>query len=146
VRAYLGFFGGNAEVEHVVLLASPHLGVPLAPLEAILGKAQPWMAIHELTELDSGSIFPKAHFVSCGAPTSTAGSWTQKLLETEIGTPIVPRLDVMSGSKDILISYDSAHHPQAKSHVVVDGVDHPGILKAPATITRVRDLCGGIFP
>ena len=146
IRSYLAFFGGNAKVEQVVLLSSPHLGVPLAPLEALFGKAQPWMAIHELTELDSGAVFPKAHFTSCGAPSTTAGSWTQKLLEAEIATPIVPRLDVMSGSKDILVSYDAAHHFLAKSHVVLDGVDHPGILKVPQTITRVRDLCGGSYP
>jgi hypothetical protein len=52
----------------------------------------------------------------------------------------------MSGSNDLLISYDSAHHPQAKTHVVVDGVDHPGILKAAPAIARVQELCGGVFP
>lgn len=145
-RSYLAFFGGNAQVEHLVLLASPHLGVPLAPIEAVFGRAQPWMKDHELAELDSGALFPRSRFVSCGAPSSSAGSWTQKLLEAEIGTPIVPDVHVMSGSRDILINYKSAHHHQAKSHVVVQGVDHPGILKAPSTIARVSELCGGTFP
>lgn len=38
----------------------------------------------------------------------------------------------------------AAAYPTAKTHVVVD-TDHSGILKAPETVQRVRDLCGGKF-
>jgi pimeloyl-ACP methyl ester carboxylesterase len=145
-RSYLAFFGGNAVTKHVLLLASPHLGVPVATLEGILGLggAQSWMTAHELTELDSGSVFAKSRFSRCGD--AAKGSWTSKLLEVEQQTPIVPEVHVMSGTRDLLVSYGAAHHPQAITHVVVDGVDHAGLLKAPETIARVEALCGGSYP
>src|SRR5690606_28470836 len=49
-RSYLAFLGGNEKVERVMLLASPHLGVPLAAAGGpFVGES--WMGAHELTEL-----------------------------------------------------------------------------------------------
>lgn len=145
VRSYLAFHGGNAKVARTLLVSSPHAGVGLAGFAALFGIGPDWMPPHEHAELDSGSVLAKARFARCGE--ATKGAWPEKLLELErTTTPIVPDVHVMSGSRDILISYESAHHPAAKSHVVVEGADHAGILKAPETLARVRELCGGAHP
>lgn len=142
-RSYLAFHGGNAKVERALLLSSPHLGVGLVGFAALFGLGPDWMAVHEQAELDSGSLLAKARFTRCGEPDAAKGAWPRKLLDVEsTTTPIVPEVHVMSGSKDILVSYDSAHHPAAKTHVVVDA-DHAGILKAPETLARVEELMGG---
>lgn len=142
-RSYLAFFGGNAKVEHVVLLASPHLGVPFATAGSIfIGKS--WMEAHELTELDQGSFFAKAKFTRCDAATSDADSWPKQLLAAETAIGITPDMHCMSGTKDILVSHDSAHHPKCVDHVDVDGADHAGLLRDPQTSSRVRFLLGGL--
>lgn len=146
VRSFLAFYdGGGTHVKTVMLLSSPHQGIVFAPLEALIGQAQPWMAAHELTELAGGGPFAKSSFMRCGDAAGSYSDWPRRLLDQEVAHPIAPTLHVMSGSNDLLVSYDNADHPQAKSHVVVQGVDHPGILKAPATIQRVDQLCGGVL-
>ncbi len=143
LRSFLDFFGGNAKVERVMFLASPHLGVPFATLGGyFIGKS--WMTAHELTELDQGTFFAKSSFTPCGA--KDGGSWPTQLLAYEAKNPLVPELHCMTGGSDILVSYDSGHHPQCKDHVVVDGVDHTGLLHAPETTNRVRELLGGTYP
>lgn len=141
-RSFLAFQGGNAQTENVLLLSSPHAGLGIVGFAALFGIGPDWMAVHELAELDSGGVLAKAHFLRPGESVDAKGSWTQKLLAVEAATPIAGKVHVMSGKKDLAVSYDAAHHPQALSHVVVD-TDHSGILKAPETIQRVQDLCGG---
>jgi pimeloyl-ACP methyl ester carboxylesterase len=141
-RSFLDFFGGNAQVERVMFLASPHLGVPFATLGSyFIGK--PWMGAHELTELDQGSFFAKSKFALCGADAGDA--WSKQLLAFEAKAPLAPELHCMSGSKDPIVSYESAHHPQCVDHVVVDGVDHTGLLHANETTNAVRALLGGTY-
>ena len=145
VRSYLAFNGGSggSKIERLMLLASPHAGVGVVGFAALFGIGPSWMGVHQLAELDSGSPFAKARFVRCGDGESSKGSWPSKLLDVESAAPIAAEVHVMSGSRDLLIGRDSADHPQAKSHVVVEGADHSGILKAPATIARIREVCGG---
>lgn len=144
-RSFMAFHGGNAKVETLLLAASPHAGIGLVGFAALFGIGPDWMPSLEIAELDSGSALAKVRFLRPGEPDSAKGSWTAKLLDVETKTPIAAAVHVMSGSKDLAVSYDAAHHPAAKTHVVVD-TDHSGILKAPETIQRVRDLCGGSYP
>ncbi len=144
-RSFMAFHGGNAKVETLLLASSPHAGLSLAGLAALFGIGPDWMPSLEIAELDSGSALAKVRFLRQGEPESAKGSWTEKLLDVETKAPIAGAVHVLSGSKDLYVSYDSAHHPAAKTHVVVD-TDHSGILKAPETIQRVRELCGGTYP
>lgn len=141
-RSYLAFLGGNAKVERLLLLSSPHVGVPFATLAAIAtGKS--WMTAHEWTELDRGSFAARSKFSRCGV--IEKNSWPKLLLAAEETRPIQPEVHCMSGSKDILVSYDAAHHPKCLDHVVVPGASHGGILKAIETTQRARELLGGRF-
>ena len=146
VRSYLSYYGGAQRVKRVLLLSSPVAGVPGAGLYALVPFGHPsWMDRHEIAELDGGSPITQVRFIGCGelAP-QQAGAWGQKLLDHELASPPPVQFDVMSGSKDLLISYQVADHPLALSHVVVDA-DHPGILKQAETLQRVEDLLGGVL-
>jgi pimeloyl-ACP methyl ester carboxylesterase len=141
-RSYLAFSGGGAKVERMVLLASPIAGVSLAQLGAIVGLGEPWMAKHEMAELDSGGL-ASIKFVRCG--TTDEGSWPSRLLAHEALMPIAPMFWVLSGQLDFLVSYGSSDHPQQQAHEVVPGADHAGILKADASIAKVKAYLGGTY-
>jgi pimeloyl-ACP methyl ester carboxylesterase len=144
-RSFIAFHGGAPLVNTLLLVSSPHAGVSLIGFAELFGIGPGWMTACEMAELDSGSVLSKASFFLSGEPESTKGAWAEKLLDVETKKPIPATVHVMSGSKDLLVSYDAAHYPTTQSHVVVD-TDHSGILKAPETIQRVRDLCGGTYP
>ena len=147
LRSYLSFYGGAAKVKKVLLLASPVKGIKLATFLGLFPVGYPkWMKDHEAAELDGGTILSQIRFHRCGAGGSASpGAWAAKLLEHEQLSPPQVELHVMSGQLDIAISYNSAHHPQAKSHQVVSLADHPGILKKSATRLRVTALLGGSY-
>jgi pimeloyl-ACP methyl ester carboxylesterase len=143
LRSALAFHGASAKVARVVFLASPHLGVPLATVGSYF-IGEPWMRAHELTELDEGSVFAKSKFTRCGSG-ADSDAWPKQLLAIETATPILAELHCMSGTHDILVSHDSAHHPQCVDHLDVDGVDHTGLLHSEVTSDRVRLLTGGFY-
>jgi pimeloyl-ACP methyl ester carboxylesterase len=140
-RSYLAFLGGGARVENVVLVASPHLGVPFATAGSLF-IGEPWMTAHELTELDQGSFAAKAKFARCGAGPATS-SWPKQLLAAETEGSIRPSLHCINGERDLLVGRDSARHPRCVDHVEVPGADHSGVLRARETADRVRLLLGG---
>jgi pimeloyl-ACP methyl ester carboxylesterase len=145
LRSYLSYHGGAARVKRVLLLASPVAGVPQAGLYALVPFGHPsWMDKHEISELDGGSLISQVRFTGCGelAP-QKAGAWGGKLLDYELANPPKVELHVMSGSKDLFISYDVSNHPLAVDHLVVDA-DHSGILKHADTLKRVKDLLGSL--
>lgn len=141
-RSFISFHGGNDKVERLVLAASPHAGVGLAGFATLFGDAPKWMAAMEMAELDSGSPFQRARFHLPDEPSTAAGAWTAKLLSVEAATPIAAEVHAISGERDLLVPYASAHHPATKTHVTVDA-DHAGVLTAPGTYERIRELCGG---
>lgn len=142
-RSFLAYYGGAAKVENLLLLASPVEGVgPIVFLEYIGLGQQSWMKTHEIAELDSGSVLSKARFVRCGEPASSRGAWAEKLLATERMSPPKTALYVMNGQLDF-VSYGMTDHPLARSHDVVPGATHAGILEAADTETKVRALLGG---
>ena len=142
-RSFLAFFGGNAKVDRLLLLASPVGGVSLAQLGSIVGLGEPWMGKHEMAELDSGGLLSAIKFERCGF--AGVGGWPSHLLAHETTSRIAPQFWVMSGQRDLLVGFGSADHPQAMQHEVVPGVDHPGILKDAMAIAKVRTNLGGIF-
>ncbi len=147
LRSYLSFYGGAARVDRVLLLASPVKGVKLATFLGLFTLGFPkWMKDHEAAELDGGTILSQIRFRRCGeGAKASPGAWAAKLLDHEKLYPPKVALHVMTGQLDITISYNAAHHPQAKSHQVVSLADHPGILKKAKTRERVTALLGGSY-
>ncbi len=141
-RSYMAFASGNTKVETLMLIASPHLGVPFAPVSSLF-VGESWMFAHELTELDQGSPVARSKFTRCGAG-ARKDSWPRMLLEAERDAPILAKVHCMSGTKDLLVGYDSAHHPQCSDHLVLPNVDHSGLLRDPRATERVRRLVGGV--
>jgi pimeloyl-ACP methyl ester carboxylesterase len=143
VRSYLSFHGGAAKTNRALLLASPVEGVGLIGFLNYVGVGQAdWMKAHEIAELDLGSLLTKTHFSRCNDG-AAPGSFGSKLLAEEQATRPVTELYVMSGDKDLLVSYGTADHPLALSHDVVRGADHSGILKSEVSVAKVRSLLGG---
>jgi pimeloyl-ACP methyl ester carboxylesterase len=145
VRSYLSFHGGAKKTNRVLLLASPVEGVALIGFLNYIGLGQPdWMNAHEIAELDAGSLLTKTHFSRCDDGID-AGAFGSKLLAEEKLARPAKELYVMSGQKDLAISYATADHPLAATHEVVPGVDHSGILKSAISVAKVRSFLGGLY-
>lgn len=143
-RSYLSFYGGKQKVERVLLLASPVQGVAAIAFLEYVGVGGPsWMKSHEISELDSGSVISRTRFSLCAKQDDDPGAWGQKLLSHEQATALGTPMHVMSGSKDMGISYESSDHPLARDHEIAQGADHAGILQHPDAIAQARTLLGG---
>jgi pimeloyl-ACP methyl ester carboxylesterase len=146
-RSYLSFYGGDARVSRVLLLASPIKGLSLAVFLSYFPLGQPsWMGDHEVAEVDGGSALSKIRFHRCGETPLAPGAWGDKLLDHELLFLPQVEMHVMTGQLDPVISYSVGHHPLALSHEVVPGADHSGILSKQKTIDQVRKLLGGTYP
>ncbi len=145
-RSFTAFYGGDAVTHRVLLLASPVVGVSLIGfLEYLPFGHEDWMTLHEVAELDAGSVGSRVHFTLCDTLGRGPGPWGGELLHEEIDHPPPALLYVMSGANDPLIHYDMADHPLAQSHDVVPGVDHGGILKSAEAQAKAAALLGGTF-
>lgn len=146
VRSFLAFYGGSAVTERALLLASPVRGVGLIGFLQLFPVSGPsWQALHEIAELDSGTLLSKVKFSRCGESTADKGAFGQKLLDEELASPPSTELYVMSGGSDVTVSYGTADHPLQKWHEVVDGASHSGMLTAKATRERVSQTLGGQY-
>lgn len=144
-RSYLAYHGGNGRVRNLVLLASPVHGVPLVGLLNYVGLGFPaWMGSHEAAELDGAKALRKVSFRRCGL-TEEPTAFGTALLRDEEALPPLTRRFVVSGTDDLLIGYDVAHHPLALSHDVAQGADHAGVLRHELTLRKVQALAGGRY-
>jgi hypothetical protein len=109
----------------------------------MVGVGEAWMGKHELAELDQGGPFAALRFVGCGS--TEPGGWPSRLLNHERRVPLTPKVWVLSGQLDALVSYESSDHPQQQEHDVVNGTDHTGILKHEKAVAKVKTVCGGTF-
>jgi len=146
VRSYLAYFGGSAVTERALLLASPIRGVGLIGFLQLFPVSGPsWQALHEVAELDSGTLVSKVRFLRCGEAQGKEGAFGQKLLDEEQASPPPTELYVMSGGSDITVSHDTADHPLEKWHEVVPGTSHSGMLTSDTTRERVSQTLGGKY-
>lgn len=146
VRSYLAHHGGSALTERALLLASPVRGVGLIGFLQLFPVSGPgWQALHEVAELDSGTLLSKVKFLRCGEASGDAGAFGKKLLDEEQASSPPTELYVMSGGSDVSVSYDTADHPLQKWHEVVDGASHSGMLTAKASRERVAQTLGGKY-
>jgi pimeloyl-ACP methyl ester carboxylesterase len=147
VRSYLSEYGGAAITNRTLLLSSPVRGVGLIGFLEIypLTGGPDWQSVHEVAELDSGTILSKVSFRRCGDEPTDKASFGMKLQQHELSEPLATELYVMSGGSDILVSYDAADHPLEKFHQIVNGADHSGMLKADESRQRASELLGGTY-
>lgn len=147
-RSYLTFFGGTAQTNTAVFLASPHRGLGVARLGEFFGKiivavgATPaWVPEHEFVELTKGN----GRFARCGDPSDARKGYGEKIQEIELSGPWSTTYFTVSGTKDD-ITYDDANHPLQKEHLVVQDADHAAMLTRPEIRSFIRDRVGGVAP
>ncbi len=143
-RSYLTFLGGKPKVGNVLLLATPHEGVPFAVGESWFSDNPPWMTAHELTELNRFGLLAKSSFIVCGD--NRERSFTEALTAAELATPNDgPPVHCMKGTKDLYVFGGSDKYERCVDYREVEGVDHPGLLKAKEATDRARALLGGTY-
>ena len=146
-RSYLNEYGGANITDRTLLLSSPVRGVGLIGFLEIfpLSGGPSWQTIHEVSELDSGTLLSKVSFRSCGGEPTDKSSFGMKIQQHEIAGPLSTELYVMSGGSDLAVSYNEADHPLQKFHEVVNGSSHSGMLTSDQTRMRASELLGGSY-
>lgn len=141
-RSYITYLGGNAKIDQVMFLATPHLGVSFASTEtAFNNEAQPWMTDHELAELERQSSFAQTQFTLCGQTTND--TWPNLLLAGEGQVTSLPTYHCMRGDQDPIVDEASAKHPKCVDYQEVQGADHVGLPLSQDASDTTRRLIGG---
>lgn len=143
VRSYLTYLGGGEKVANLVLLASPTIGVPWAGFASWVAN-ESWMADHELTELDQYEASSSSRFSRCGKPGKA--SWPIQLRADEIaaaGRAPGPVFHCVMAERDQYMTVENARHPSCVDELLVPGLDHHQVIRAPIVFDHVSALVGG---